>query len=111
MLEIVDFHEKSRILNAKNCKDTTATRQNRIKIWIMSIKIYENREKVEKTHQNHRQNPAAPSATLQKLIKTQKTLKNRKDTTATLQKLDDFRKILYQTPGKMLEIVDFHEKS
>ena len=74
----------------QKCKDTTATRQNRINIWIMSIKIYENREKVEKTHQNHRQNPAAPSATLQNLIKTQKTLENRKDTTATLRKLDDF---------------------
>ena len=38
-------------------------------------------------------------------------MKNRKYTPRTLEKLFIFRKILYLSPGKMLEIANFDEKS
>ena len=48
---------------------------------------------------------------LQNVIKIWKTRKNRKDNQATLQKPCIFRKVLYWSPGKLLEIVDFRQKS
>ena len=52
MLEIVDFHEKSRNLRVQNGKAPEATVQKRAQKWIMSTKIRENRPKVEKPLQN-----------------------------------------------------------
>ena len=60
LLEIVDFREKSSILDSKNSKDTWRTRQNHVKIWIRSTKIVENRSKVEKSSQNNQRNSKAP---------------------------------------------------
>ena len=48
---------------------------------------------------------------LQNVIKTWKPRKNRKDTEITVQKQCIFRKILYWSLGKMLKIVDVHQKS
>ena len=82
--------------------------RERIKI---SAKTIENLAKIEKSWQNHQQNSKDGEATLKNIIRIRKTLKNRKDTEATLQKPCTFRKLLYPGPGKLFEIVNFHEKS
>ena len=56
MLEIVDFHEKSRILNTKNAEAPEATIQKRVQKWITITIILENLPKVEKSLQNHHRN-------------------------------------------------------
>ena len=85
--------------------------KNLVEICAKSAKIVENRAKVAKSSKNHRQISKDTSTTLQNVIRNGKIRKNRKDTSTTLQKACIFRKIMYQSPGKLLEIVNFDEKS
>ena len=73
-----------------------------------SSKIY---EKLKKPTIFHHRNSKDTPRTCQNASKYWKTMKNSKYTPRTLEKLLIFRKILYLSPGKLLEIANFDEKS
>ena len=101
-------HENRMVKIAKTLREYA---KNLVEICVKSAKIVENRAKVAKSSKNHRQISKDTSTTLQNVIRNGKIRKNRKGTSTTLQKACIFRKILYQSPGKLLEIVNFYEKS
>ena len=111
MLEITNFYEKSRKSNAENPNGIPRTRPNRIQKWARSSQIIENQRKIEKSTIFHQRNSKDSPRTRQNAFQNWKTMKNRKYTPRTLEKLFIFRKIRYLSPGKMLEIANFDEKS
>ena len=105
------FDEKSRKSNAKNPNGIARTRQNRIQKWARSVQIIEYLWKVEKSTIFHQRISKDTPRTRQNAFQNWKTIKIRKYTPRTLEKLFIFRKILYLSPGKLLEIANFDEKS
>ena len=98
-------------MHFKNRKDTWTTRQNRVKYGSDQPKS----STIVKKSKNHRQIITEIRKILKERVKTcsksENTHKNRKDTQGTLQKSYIFAKILYWSLGKLLKILNFHERS